>query len=338
MKEIGSEFYDGCFTLGENNYSTLIDAEKKYVLSGRTALAYIADELEAIGVEKSVCLPRYCCYSMIEPFERKGFTVEFYDVDEVYQIKSKTVLVMDYFGFQNNDTYTFAQECKNLDKKIVVDATQTAFSKIKLYDLADYLVVSYRKWSDSLCAAVYSRNGFKTRFSSRNPKKYVDIWRKAAKKKRKYLCENKGSKSEFIKLYHYANNLLLNDYEGFTASDEEIKTMENIDSTALRTKRKENAQYILDNMEMQPNCRLMFKLMSEEDCPLFVPILLDNETRNKVRVNLIENSVYCPIHWPVGEKYFNVLSSIHENELSLICDQRYGIQDMKRQIEIFLTN
>lgn len=43
---------------------------------------------------------------------------------------------------------------------MIVDATQTAFSRLATYPLADYIFVSYRKWTDCLCAAVYAKKGF----------------------------------------------------------------------------------------------------------------------------------------------------------------------------------
>lgn len=47
------------------------------------------------------------------------------------------------------------------EKKIlIVDATQTAFSRLATYPLADYIFVSYRKWTDCLCAAVYAKKDF----------------------------------------------------------------------------------------------------------------------------------------------------------------------------------
>jgi hypothetical protein len=57
----------------------------------------------------------------------------------------------------------------------------------------------------------------------------------------------------------------------------------------------------------------------------FVPILLPN--RNEIRAHLTKNEIYCPVHWPKPE---GCESNIYDHELSLICDQRYGIKDMKR--------
>ena len=74
--------------------------------------------------------------------------------------------------------------------------------------------------------------------------------------------------------------------------------------------------------------------MKEEDCPLFVPLLLDEKNRFAIRDVLIKNDIYCPIHWPIDGRYPYENTSYHRRELSLICDQRYGIREMGRQISV----
>ena len=130
---------------------------------------------------------------------------------------------MDYFGFLKEETALFAGQCREAGLRVIVDATQTAFSRSRSYDSADYIVVSYRKWLDCLCAAVYSQNGFITQEYTKENTVYVDIWRNAAKKKKAYLETGNGDKQEFLDLYGKANHMLGEDYIGFKASDSEIE-------------------------------------------------------------------------------------------------------------------
>lgn len=46
----------------------------------------------------------------------------------------------------------------------------------------------------------------------------------------------------------------------------------------------------------------------------------------------MSNNIYCPIHWPIPERIMlnNETRQVYEEELSLICDQRYGNNDMLR--------
>ena len=326
MTEIGSEFMMDSCRKGKNEYCNLVDYHKRYVLSGRTGLYLIAQELTMEKIS-SVALPAYCCGSMIAPFVTSKFEISFYSNLELPQ--TEAILIMDYFGFLSEKTIEFAIKCRNAGLKIIVDATQTAFSKSCVYQYADYIVASYRKWIDSLCAAVYSKNGFMTPEYTREKVDYVETWRLAAKKKRFYLETGIGDKTEFLDLYTQANQMLANDYIEYRACDSEIKKFEYCDSHYLREMRRKNARILIDLLSQK--AELMFDYLSVEDCPLHVPIILKTSLREKVRKDLIQKHIYCPCHWPIDEQYPYQRTFYHENEMSLICDQRYSGSDMLRE-------
>jgi dTDP-4-amino-4,6-dideoxygalactose transaminase len=101
----------------------------------------------------------------------------------------------------------------------------------------------------------------------------------------------------------------------------------------MQRKRKENAQYLHDNLQ---GVKFIGNL-SNNVVPLFVPIFFETtEQRNAVRKKLIEAQIYCPIHWPkptIIPAYYKV-NKIYDTELSLICDQRYNVDDMQRIVEV----
>lgn len=335
--EIGSEFHSNSVLGGMNEYSELSDYPKRYVLSGRTGLHLVAEELKTYV--KHISLPDYCCGSMIAPFVTQGFQVSFYQSFDLPNVSIDeavdAVLVMDYFGFVSAETFLFARRCKKEGKTIIVDATQTAFSHSQTYQLADYIVVSYRKWFDSLSGVVYSKDGFSTPEYLMEHHLYVNSWRDAARLKEKYVIYAEGEKQKFLTLYSNANRCLENDYQGMRANDTEIEVMMRANSMQLRYKRKENARILIDGVKRLSNyydIKLLFSEMREEDCPLFVPILLDEQERTFIRSELIKNRIYCPCHWPKDTRYPYQETIYHNMELSLICDQRYGVVEMKKQL------
>lgn len=326
MKEMGSEFVSNSFKCGKNQYINLVDYPKRYVLSGRTGLYLIAQELKIDG-ELSIALPAYCCSSMIYPFIEAGFTIEFYEENSLPI--SKNVLIMDYFGFFSNSTLEFVQCCKKKNKVIIVDATQTAFSKFETYNYSDYMVVSYRKWLDCLCAAVYSKKGFKTEEYLKENIEYTSKWRRASKMKKIYIEERIGEKNEYLDAFKDANRILASDYKEYRASVSEIQIFENLDSNFLRECRRKNAQVLI--RLLKNTGILMFQEINVEDCPLHVPIVLETVKRNILRKKMINSDIYCPCHWPIDENSIYIGTELHYKEMSLICDQRYTEEDMKRE-------
>ena len=72
---------------------------------------------------------------------------------------------------------------------------------------------------------------------------------------------------------------------------------------------------------------------------MFVPVLVPYGKRDELRKYLIENEIYCPVHWPES-KYHKLderTEYIYQNELSLVCDQRYTESDMNRIVEVIKT-
>ena len=67
---------------------------------------------------------------------------------------------------------------------------------------------------------------------------------------------------------------------------------------------------------------------------MFVPIIVEN--RDKLRKYLIDKKIYCPVHWPLSNYHKIKVNDqeIYQNELSLICDQRYNLDDMKYIVDV----
>ena len=79
-----------------------------------------------------------------------------------------------------------------------------------------------------------------------------------------------------------------------------------------------------------------YTMVGADDCPLFVPLQVQSELRMGLRKRLIDHKVYFPIHWPVSSlhRMNDVSQEIYNTELSFVCDQRYGKEDIIRSINI----
>lgn len=109
MREYGSE-HPGII-LADHYFERLADLERNevYLRSGREALMYVS---ENIGHdEKSVIfIPAYCCWSMIAPFQKTGWQIVYYRLNEdltidisylqelLMQYRPTAMLTMNYYG------------------------------------------------------------------------------------------------------------------------------------------------------------------------------------------------------------------------------------------------
>lgn len=335
-REIGSEFFEVC----PQTYF------KEYFLSGRTALEFIIrDILKSYSID-SVLLPTYCCHTMIEPFVRHGIRVRFYDV---YCNKTEGLSVnlseyreneifyyMTYFGFNRIN----GLEIKAIRKKynvIINDKTHSWLSGKSLI-AEDYSFTSYRKWNGfSGIAEAYKKNlPFSIFPENAINEEYISMREKAAGCKELFIKGQIENKEMFLEMFHDAEKILERDYVDYRPSYRALKEWSTCDWAEIKRCRRKNAELLIKGLTDTPGIKLLFQNMNQEDTPLFVPILVKND-RDALRRFLIENQIYCPIHWPLSglhPKMDYMVRDIYEEELSLICDQRYDESDMGRIIDL----
>lgn len=338
--EIGSEFWDAPLTEKQNNPCS---GNAYNTLSGRTALEVIARDLKAERGAKSVYMPAYCCDSMIAPFEKNGYEVKLYAVEPYRNSIHRqiftdhgcnAILLLDYFGFGSEETEVFAMAERLRGTAVILDRVQSAFSAAKACTYADYTVTSWRKWFFSCAATAEKKCGeWLVPKPNRVNEEYIALRREAANLKARYIGTGIGEKQRYLEKFSDSEGLLDDDFVGYAAEAQSLEELRHIDADFIISRRRENAEYLLDELKTMPSdiIRPLFAEMNEGDVPLFVPVLLKPELRNGLRQHLIQNEIYCPVHWPSELAGANRL---YDSELSLICDQRYGIEDMKREITL----
>lgn len=326
-KEIGSEFWDVPLYEKDNK---IFPKSTLWFLSGRVALNYILLDIQKKHPVKKAFLPSWCCDSMVKPFLNCGIDVEFYPVCfDGYKLVQKVpkyaelILVMDYFGFCSEESYS------NYSGIVIRDLTHSIFCKE--YTDADYYFGSLRKWCGIYTGGFAWGKNLKTydlNISIPN-QKFVELRKDSMKKKQKYIDELFDNK-DFLDTFAQAEEILDNIENIEAAYDRDIQMSNHINVEFIRNKRKENAQILLEEIGEIA----IFKSIGECDCPLFVPIFVDN--RDAIRNRLTENGIFCPVHWSITDYHSlnGEVEQIYEKEISLICDQRYTTEDMYRIAEV----
>jgi hypothetical protein len=353
IREIGSEFWieekinkntNSLFQLNERSLS---------FLSGRTALDFIIRDAKVEKRIQKIYIPSYCCHTMIVPFIRNDIEIVFYDVyasEEngiTYEIPNlgigDALYIIKYFGYKQR----YPKEVTNAKENgclIIEDETHSYFNKTT-NSSADYSYSSFRKWTYLSGIAIAKKKNSSFLIPTRNQTniKYIDMRNKAALNKRDFIVYKKGNKEKFLKDFNQAEQLLEIDYCDYVADQDAVRNLQSINIDYIREKRRANAKVLLDGLKEINDVLPIFKCLNEEDCPLFVPILVKEDTRDELRKHLIDKEIYCPVHWPLSSEHKGISKmahSLYSEELSLICDQRYGIDDMNRilrEIKEFFT-
>ncbi len=329
---IGGEFGRKLLTLPKNIQQE--DVHIRYTMSGRTAMHLIMQDILIQRNIHSVLMPSYCSRSMVEPIVSCGISVEFYKVflsdngisfDYPYNNSCDGIVLMDYFGFCSNEIVKIANIERRNGKCIVIDKTQSFFCNQNYEEIADYTLVSFRKWFPVNLAQAYANKGFVIPELTKINKKYETL--------RSKVFEIKYSKGHCEDLIERCDELLRNDYKWYGCSETELAYFKSLNFKNIINIRRNNAQYLINKIIdlKTPQISLIYNTVNDNDCPLYVPVvvnpLLD---RNYLSTALLTKKIECYIHWRLSPYHDCSYSNdiLYTSELSLFCDQRYTIDDM----------
>lgn len=333
-KEIGSEFWN-VDPIAENQV---------YLLSGRTALEYIIRDILKEQKIESALLPSYCCHTMIEPFCRHQIQVRFYDVfmaDGVLTAElpepqeNEIFYYMTYFGYSDIGGMNL-KKLRQQYSIIIEDRTHSWLTGDSVCDF-DYSYTSFRKWTGfSGLSVAEKKNGSFSISPGPIHEKYCAMRENAAALKKAYIEKGIGDKQVFLSLFNEAEELLETDYVGYAPTNCSLISFLTLDRKRIVEKRRRNAVILMKGLRDVPEVQPIFSKMNECDVPLFVPALIQND-RVGLRRHLIENQVYCPVHWPLSDLHGGISTrakTMYDQEMSLICDQRYDETAMYRIINL----
>ncbi len=311
----------------------------KFFASGRGALAAILrkiiSQINTIYKWKGVILPDYLCSSITQVCIDEKIPYQFYHIKENLVPDEKdlfsklednsVVLLISYFGMIDIKDVAEKIKKQNPNVIIIVDDVQNYYSQYSESTFWDFRFNSFRKWfavpdgAEVFCNSgdidfPKEKNTFAQYKFSGNVLKNFSDWVEDN------VCLDLIGKGEEI---------LDKDYN-CECSKISNSLIPQIPFEEIKVRRLENAAFLHTELE-----KFGIKHIYNSECvPLFIPVFLDN--RIEIRREMFKNNIFTPIHWPYETDKLNgnIGNQLYETELSLICDQRYSLEDMKRQIEV----
>lgn len=346
MREIGSEFWTGSSPLDGRGVGAIMPAgfHIQPTLSGRTALDLLLDDTLRRKKARKAYLPSYCCHTMIQPFVSKGIQVEFYDVvfgedgiksDFDLDNDCDIVLLMDYFGFLDPRTTERAADQRKRGKTTIYDCTHSLFCQGLDCKNYDYVFGSFRKWVGVNAGFCGSKDDISCVLRENLP--YVRLRNEAFDLKTRYMNGEQVEKSSFLGMFSDAEAMLEKDYSSYAPDRGSLRILARLDVEAVRRRRRENARLLiagLGELASDAVCAA-YGEVGGLACPLFVPLRVRPGLRDGLRRHLIEEGIYLPVHWPLSAWHQADARAriIYDAELSCVCDQRYGREDMDRIVD-----
>lgn len=340
MIELGGDFNLSINELEEtddNLVTYLKDYNVQWFDFGRTAIKHIP-----IGNGK-VLLPEFICKSVIDCFKEN--TIVFYKIDENLRIDFDDLLnridssveiiyITHYFGYiQDLNSLLMIREIANRDGiKIVEDTTQSIFSEHNI--IGDYVIASIRKWMPIPQGGIlYTAKDAILPSDSNYPKSKNNDKLFGMVLKELYIKDLYDTNEIYRDIFLSCEKCVDDMIVGCKISDLTFWMIGCNNVNDIIIKRKRNAKIIEGGLEDMGIHGV--NKFSDTECPLVYPIRVKN--RDQFRQYLIENRIYCAVHWLFdgyrpAERNNSIING--ETLISLPIDQRYSDKEMKYMLDV----
>lgn len=338
--ELGSEYnLDlSCLTVKDNNIFRYLSNYRNrcFFDSGRSALKHVS---RCISCEEKILLPEFICESVTNCFDRNQ--IDFYklngdlsinieSLESLINEQTRVIYITHYFGalLPENQLKEIDRIAKNNNLIVIEDTTHSLFSASAT--IGDYQICSIRKWLPIPSGGVlYSREDpFKLFYnieyipSIDNTRSYGMILKDL------FLSTGFDCNEEYRKIFRGCEEELDRQTDVFLLSDFSRFIASCIDVDELKKVRIDNYKKLndlLSKLGITPFVQLL-----DDNCPFVYPIKISN--RDGLRSFLIDNRIYCAVHWPFDGIMKDKRAFAEECANTLISfpiDQRYGKLEME---------
>jgi UDP-hydrolysing UDP-N-acetyl-D-glucosamine 2-epimerase len=341
--EIIPEFlFPTCNTI-EHGFGEIADS------TARQTLYRILESRNSSSAEISdVYVPDYICGCVYEAINRAGMRIHYYHIDESFyqnfdykalvstikkesDCKKTALIIVNYFATLDCvETVRIVKEL-NKDLTVILDNVQSLFD-MRIDSGADYQFTSLRKWIPVPDGSAVKR----IKGCELKPMELIQSTSAVESITAGFLKNYKNfpeiRDKDYLVHFEKGEELINSSWNVKVSSFTET-ILDNIDFDTVALQRRNNAyslcEAIIKNKGYKDSAERIIRLLAERPSmvPMFVPVFIDN--RDYVRHELMNNNIFCPIHWPDGKN-----KDLAVRELSLVIDQRYDENDMKKIADV----
>ena len=308
-----------------------------FTFSGRAAIEMVLLDLLKQKKNFKVWVPSYSCVSMLQSFIDHDIPYSFYDVSFqnggfCYDLESAgsgdVVLIMSYFGLETKTAHEWIGKLRAKGAVVIEDITHSLFCETPASQESDYLVASLRKWMELPSGGwAGKRSGTFAVRPNLDSDHTVEERIRAMQEKYAYLQGKTNEKEGYLSTLSKCDNDLIHTDRMLKMDSLSCALLASADISEMKRKRRGNAAALRSGLaDLADGGLILPEPDTSVQTPLFYPVFLPEEKRESLRRHLIQNGMYCPVHWP---EVMGAAPGIRKNELSLICDQRYSLGDMQ---------
>lgn len=324
MKEIG-----GYLELELTSHISFVHDDGALLNTGSNALEYILRHIDRID---KVWLSYYTCETVLEPIKKLGLSYDFYRIDDQLEVKEEWfnrlgqhdyLIYNDSFGIK--DDY-IRQLYNRIGTRLIVDYAQSFGSPYISGSKAFYSPRKSYGVPDGGIA--YPNYGTDEYIQDQSHNRFAHLLTR---------CELPAQ--EGLGAFR-TNNESLVGQPIRRMSELTQRILSSIDMQSAAEQRRLNFNYLHKYLEATNPLAPLCSRIPDTAYPAFYPYYCLNEQLRRV---LIDHKVFVATYWPnvltwLGQEQDSVEYRMTKYILPLPIDQRYGIDDMERIINIINEN
>lgn len=308
-----------------------------YFNTGRAAIEALLNNLKKEGYKK-VWLPSYDCSSVYDAAKRAGIEIALYAVDKDLLIdngvfdslqRNDILYLVNFFGREETErTYKAIRKAKDNGVVVIEDLSLSLLSAGENIGFGDYVIGSARKWLPIPDGGFIASRQCLPQFTKADAANDYTLYYFAAQvMKSQYLQDTTLDKQVFLNLSNKGMEKLFSDYTIREISEISKRVIDSTNLNEVAEIRKINYNYLYECLCNIKEVKLMVEPSTERVALGMVMCVVDRDALFK---HLIQNGVYCNIHWRENEStaQFEDSRYLSQHCLTLPCDQRYGIEQM----------
>lgn len=327
--EFGSDFHDFEFHMGKSVLDFF--PESNLYASGRQALLALA----LTRGWTRLWVPSYFCEESLECLDRTGIELVRYaitptdnPVDTVCAlpvVKGDAVMVVNFFGLFPLRSF------QGMPCEVVEDHTHNLIGDWAIHSSADWCFASLRKTLPIADGGIlWSPKGLVLPPKAKSDPLVEESMRRrhdAMAMKSKYLSVGNTDKNEFLKMFR-ATEVFFDVMPIANVSVQSIQKIESMDIVSWYEQKRRNWTVLRDSVALPSGVKLLDNNNQNEVIFSFILLFDNRETRDKVRRQLIDKSVYPAILWAISSDFDANAKEYGDRILSIHCDGRYSEKDM----------
>ena len=339
---IGGMFCMEMISMGMNTFHKDKGEDVRFYMSGRCALYACLCEIAAVDTKRIAYVPAYTCETVLASYEKAGYSLRFYDVDEYRltplfkedDLQGVSVLgLCAYYGFSSYSR-SIVQKCSQMGITILQDITHSPFSLDGYCPEADFYAGSLRKWMGIACGGVAIRKNGKFEIPAEAPDKdhLKGRYEAMGLRAKSLLMEDSTYDQKATGVFWETEMQLRQSFARQGSDERSAEILNRFDPADLVAKRRRNYQTVLDTLKESRQCRAVFPVLGETCCPSH--FCFYSEDRERARRQLEEMGIKSTVYWPLPPQLkkleaFPHSLYIYDHILSVQIDQRYGKDDME---------